>query len=413
MNSFGTSSIKCPLYDPQSARLDRQRFRRDAIPALARANSVYVPTGEHPLRGWLLLSRGDYNKLSRYSTTFQLEIGDPRSANNVSTLQNLSIVQAQCVTRGIAADDNALYLVEITDGRGIVCNQWFQFPLTTWYNVRAPAYREKFYDSSMNGGTSWTWTTMVQDIWNRMSAFLGTWPGFPSGFTHPSTPEGWWFTGVSAWSALNAVLDQLGVTIAHDPTSTTPYTIVRPGNSDTSFSNLTTKYTTNLEDDQEWIDVGAGRVPAQVVVLFRRRNQVYGSEETVFYGNNTLAKQWAMVPIYSVTVNAPSTFTGAVGTHYLWSDFTVRHDMDSNPLAADITTANALAQDQVGDYFATNYWQTLGYMSRTYAGALPFVTGSQVDGVCWYQDYSGQDQQGWKTKIVRGPNPPFPGIWCC
>lgn len=406
MNSFGTASVKYPLYDARSAREERARFRRDEIPELSLANGLYVPAGRYPTRGWILLARTDYDKLDRYSTSLELECGDPRVADNVSTLKNLAIVQAQCVTRGIVADKNALYLVELTDGRGILCNQWFQFPITAAYNIRALPYPDKFYDDTMNSGSPWTWETMLQDMWLEMTAFLGTWPGLPSDYTPHGTPEGWWFSGVPAWIALCDVLDHLGLTVACDLTLDNPYTIVRSGIADTSFDSLTTKYATHLEDDMEWIDVGAGRVPATVEVLFRRRNEVYGTEETVRYDS----LQWATTAYYTVSINAPSTFTGASGLHHIWSDLTVRYDMDGSPLAADVTLANARAQVVVDDYFATIYDQTLGRMSRRYAGALPFATGSRVDGVSWVMNYR-DPWAGWQTRLSRGACPPFAGIW--
>lgn len=384
------------------------RFRRDRVPLLERATSIYVPTGRWPARGYLLLPRKDYNELDKYSTTLQLEIGDPRRDDNVATIKNLAIVQAQCVTHGLATDEDAIYLIEVTDGRGIVYNDWFQFPLTEWYNIRAPAYPNTFFPDSMNGGTTWTWETMLEDIWEQMGTHLGPWPGLPSGVTFDSTPEGFWFPGVPAWTALCDVLDHQGLTVACDLTSATPYTIVRPGNTDTVFDALQTKYKTHLEDDLEWIDTGAGRVPKTVKVLFRRRNEVYGTEETVRYDSSL---QWSTNAIHIVSATAPATFVNAVGTHYLWSDFTVRYDMDGNALASDVTTANAIAQEQVTEYFATIYRQTAGFMSQVYAGALPFKTGSLVDGVRWYQDYSNQQRQGWKTEIIRGAQPPWRDIW--
>jgi hypothetical protein len=137
--------------------------------------------------------------------------------------------------------------------------------------------------------------------------------------------------------------------------------------------------------------------------MFRRRNEFYGSEETVRYDD---VLQWESIPKYSVTVAAPGTFSGASGSHYLWSDFTVRYDMDGLPLAADLATANLIAAQRVTEYFARIYRQTLGFMTRTYAGALPFKCGSQVDGICYYQDYR-QGRGGWRTKLVRGAEPPF------
>lgn len=411
MNTFGTSSKRLPLYDNRAIIDDRTRFRRADIPDLARANSFYFPSGKWPARGWLLLARKDYDELDTYSTSLQLEIGDPTKSDNVATIKNLSIVQARCVSRGLASDPNALYLVEITDGRGIIHNKWFQYPTNNVYNIRAPAYPQTFHPASLNSGTTWTWSTMLQNLWEQMSTFLGDWPGLPSGVTPAGIPEGQWLTGIPAWIEINDVLDHLGMTVACNPTQDNPFTIVQCGATDTTFSALQTRYLTHLEDDLEWIDTGAARVPKYVNVLFRRRNSIYGTEETVTYRSDG-PYQWDMSSSYTVTVTAPSTFSSAVGTHFLWSDFTVRYDQDNNPLAADTAIASTLAQERVTQYFGRIYRQTLGYMNQTYAGALPFSTGNQVDGVCWYMDYSSRDNwAGWRTQIVRGAHPPWPDLW--
>lgn len=387
MNTFGGYL----LVDPRSLRTNRVRFRRDYIQALEQANSFYCPSGRYGSRGWLLLPRSDYNRLNKYSTTLQLSIGQ----DNLPTLQNLSIVQARCVTYGLASDLGAIYLIEITDARGILLNNWFQFPLTGAYNIRSPGYAGGFYSDSLNDGVAWTWATMLQDIWEQIT-LLGTWPGLPS--TPTGTPEGFYFSGVSAWKALNDIVEYLGMTVACNLTQASPFTIVSAGATDAAFAALTTRYanTNNLEDDLEWIDLGSGRVPGSVIVLFRRRNTYYGSEETV----RSDSEQWTMTSDYSVTVAAPVEFTGAVGIHYIWSDFTVRYDMDGAVVSADATTAAAIAAERVTQYYNKVY--SSGYMTRTYSGALPFTTGSQVDSVKWYQDYSSQDRQAWKTKIVRG-----------
>ena len=387
-----------PLCDVRGPLADRSRFRRGAIEYLQRANSLYCPSGRWPSRGWVLLPRSEYDSIDKYSMTLEMEIGSTVS------LRNLVIVQAQCVTRGLESDLNALYLIEITDRRGILYNEWFKFPLTAMYNVRAPAYPQTFYTASLNSGSPWTWSTMVQDIWQKMQSILGAWPGLPT--TPTGTPEGFWFTGVPAWTALCDVLKHIGMTIACDLQNSNSFTIVEQGAADASFAALTTTYAPNLEDDLEWIDIGAGRIPANVKVLFRRRNSIYGSEETVTYRNDEMAKQWVTDSYYSVTIDAPDDFSSAVGTHYIWSDFTVRYDDSGNPLDADITTARAIARERVSQYF--DAIAPAAYMSRTYAGAIPFATGSLVDGVHWKQDYSWR---GWTTEVVYGPDPPWRGLW--
>lgn len=402
MNTFGAETNQLPLYDVRSVIANRQRFRREAITPLERANSIYIPSGRYATRGWILLSRYDYDQIDKYSTALQLNVGDTRLADNVGALKNLSIVQAQCVTRGLASDTNAIYLVEITDARGILCNQWFQFPTVSKYNIRSPAYPQEFYADSLNAGVAWTWAGMLQNLWEQMP-LLGDWPGLP--VTPTGTPEGFWFSGVNAWHAFNDVLEHLGLMVACNLTQASPFTIVEQNADDEAFTALQTKYLTNLEDDLEWIDYGSGRVPAVVKVLFRRRNSIYGSEETV--RRDTL--QWSTDAIYTVSVNAPAAYTSAVGTHHLWSDFTIRYDDDGDPLAADVTTANTIAQERVTQYYA--HINPAAYLSQTYAGTLPFVTGSKVDGVCYYQDFRSNNWQGWRTGVVYGPNPPWPDIW--
>lgn len=402
INTFGDASKQFALCDPRSVVENRSRFRREMLPLMSRVNSFYCPAGRFSFKGWLLLPRYEYDQLDKMATNLRLNIGDTTKPDNVSTLKNLCIVQAQCVTRGIDADPNAMYLIEVTDARGILHNQWFQFPTNSQYNVRAPAYPGVYYSLSTNVGSDWTWSTMLQNLWQQMT-LLGTWPGLPT--TPTGTPEGYWFPGIPAWYALCDVLEHLGMIVACDLTQNSPYTIVQKGTADTALSTAQTRFSANLEDDLEWIDLGAGRVPASVTVLFRRRNSIYGTEETVRYDSY----QWVTSAVYPITVAAPAAYSTASGKHHLWSDFTIRYDEDNNPVAADVITAGTIASQRASQYYASI--DPDEFMSQTYAGALPFATGSMVDGVCWSQRYRDDDHGGWRTHVVHGPNPPWPDIW--
>ncbi len=391
-NALRLASTTIPLYDVRRVLQNRAQFRRDAEPYLRLANSLYVPGGSDPARGWLLFSRNDYNQIDLYNTSLELLLDD--FANGPLALQNLAISRAWCVTRGIASDPSAVYLVEVTDRRGVLCNPWVEWPTLTQYNVRAPAYPGQFYADSQNGLAPWTWDGLVGDLWAQMP-LLGPYPGLP--VVPTSTPEGWNFPGVSAWSALNAALSYLGLMIAVDLRQSASYTIVARGDADASFTALTARYASALEDDREWIDVGSARVPSAVTVYFHRRNQYYGTEETV----RRDSLQWWSTPAYSVTLPAPAAFLQSAGKHHVWSGFTVRYDIDGQPLAADVAQAAIVAQGEVDSYFANVYWSTLGAMDRVYAGALPFASGSQVGGVCWHQ----RDEWAWRTRIWRGDLP--------
>ncbi len=411
-NALGTVSpgnpntmlVAAPLVDPRHVREERRRYRRPALPELAYANSFYCPAGVWPACGWLLLRREDYNKLDPYSTNLVLQLSD---GTTTLTFRNLTVVQAQCVTRGVAADPRAIYLVQVTDGRGVLYSPWFAQPTQSQYNATAPAYPGQYYDASLNVGAPFTWDEMVANLWGQMAARLGAYPGLPTTFTGP--PSNWLFPGISAWMALCQILDYQGCQVSADLTLTSgQYSIVNLGSADAAFVALTAKYAHRLEEDLEWIDTGSGRVPSQVTVYFHRQNEFYGTEETV----RRDSYQWTSTSYYTVTLPAPAAFTSAAGTGFQWADFKVRYDVDNNPLPADVATAATIAAEQVQQYFASIYRSTLGFMTRVYAGLLPFVTGSQVDGVVWRQDYREGTMAGWRTEIVRGRQPPWPEVAC-
>lgn len=388
MNTFGGYS----LYDPSLVIAARQKFNRPEIPELIKANSLYVPGGCEPAIGWILLRREDYDALDNWSATLQLQIEDfDKNSSSALTIKHLAIVQARCVTTGVISDKDALYLVQITDKRGVINSPWFSKPTNTQFNVRSPAYPGNYYVSTLTGSVSWSWSTMIQNLWEQIP-LLGTWPTLP--ITPTGTPEDWLFTGISVWDALFSTLDHLGLTIAVDLTSDTPYTIVRKGNTDSAFSTLTTQYANWLLEDEEPLSLGSGRVPGTLIVYFHKRYDYYGSEETVRYDD----KQWQVGhSIYSISVAAPSDFTGAQGTGYIWSDFTIRIDANGNPYDADIATAQTIAAERATQFFDRIYSSTLGAMKRTYSGTLPFKTGAQVDRITWKQL-----PHGWITIIERG-----------
>jgi hypothetical protein len=407
-NTFGIagSELAVRLFDPRMLRRLRDRFAREPLPGLALANSLYVPGGDSPARGFLLLRRRDLDAFpSKYATNFQLSVEDTKAGpagSSKLTFHNLAVVQARCVTTGLASDAEAIYLVEVTDGRGVLKNRWFEFGLNAQYNVPAPAYPNQYYQDSLNGGAAWTWPAMVENLWSKMAAFLGGFPGLPA---PPSgTPVNWIFPGVCAWEALCRVLDYLGFAVAVDLTQNAPYTIVDCGAADAAFEGDRAKHRPLLLDDAEWVDVGAARIPAEVVVYFHKKYEFYGTEETV----RRDSLQWSTTPLFQVAVPAPAVFTGAAGTHFLWSDFSVRVDVDGSPLAGDLATAATVAASTAAAYYKRAYRSTKGYLHQLYAGALPFATGSQVDGVCWRQDFRPpHDRQGWLTEIISGDDPPW------
>ena len=392
-------AVTAPLVDPAAIREERRRYLRDDIPELDHANAFYCPTGRWACRGWILVQQANYAKINIYATDLQLQIDD--FISGTLTLKNLAIVQARCVSTGIASDPTAIYLVELTDAQGVLSNPWAQWLTTSMYNVLAPAYPGQYYDLSTNAGTPWTWSTMVGDLWGQMP-LLGAYPGLPSA---PSgTPENFNFVGVPCWDALNRVLDLVGMTITCDLTKASPYSIVSVGAADAVFAALQVKYAGRIQDDLAYIDGGSGRIPGSVTVLFHRINEYYGTEETVRMDG----LQWQTGSFFSVNVVGPAPYNASAGEGFLWDSFAVRFDINGNPLAADVVTATAIANERVTQYYAREFRGTQGYRKQVYAGALPFYAGSMVDGVCWRQ--TRKQRQGWVTEIVTGPQPPFPQV---
>lgn len=388
-----------PLYDPKFERANRRRFRRQFLPQLQMANSLYVPSGPYPARGWILMLRSDFLNINPYSVALQLQIDD--FDNPPLTFNHLTVVQAHCVSTGQSGDPDSVYLVEITDKRGVLYAPWFQAPTTSAYNVLAPAYPADYYSLTENGGVPWTWDQMIGNLWGQMP-LLGAYPGLP--VVPTGTPQDWWLPGVSAWEALNRMLDLIGCVLTADLTSATPYGIADLNAEDFNFNANQLAFAHLLEDDLEYLDMGSGRVPFSVTVLFHRVNQYYGTEETI----RRDSLQWGTTYAHAVTVQGP--FPLARGTHYLWDDFAVRYDEDNQPLAADIATANTIARERAGDYFARTQRGTQGYLWQLYAGALPFATGSRTDGVAWRHDYHEDYRRGWVTEVLRGPQPPWPHV---
>ncbi len=440
-----------PLIDPRELRQNRGRFLRDDLPGLRLANALYTQSGKYASRAFCLLRRQDLQTLSAtsgprpsatglYAGNFQLEFDECMPQGTKLTFKGMSVVHAQCCTRGVESDPQAAYLVELVDARGVLRNRWFHRPTTAQFNLLAPAYPGQYYEASLDitfvdlpgapGGLQngvlvppgkaiqripWTWGRMIQNLWDSCGN-LGAFPGMPvnpdgSLFTPAGTPQGWGFVGVPVLDALQRILEHLGLTIAADLTAGQHYTIVNNGAEDTDFDDLTDEFSDQLEDDLEFVQPGSGRVPGSVAVLFHRRNREYGTEETIrpdFF-------QWVSGSFYGVDVTAAQAFAGTLtplafqtlggtvlptGTHFIWDDFTVRADVDGAPVPADVTTATAIARERARQFYNASYSGTLGSMQRRYAGLIGFATGSNVDGVCWREDYNS-GRLGWTTTVVR------------
>jgi hypothetical protein len=434
-NTFGG----VPLIDPDMIADERQRARMDGrdFPGLMDANSLMVPSGVIPAHGWLLITRANFSKLTvtsaqqlvithyRWQAATQTMVQD-----STATFNGLYIISARSPWRGAPSDPSAPYLVEIGDARWLLKNRLFEFgggqsagfPGQSSYNVRAPAYDGNYNASTVASGIPWTWAQMAQEVWQQMS-LLGTWPGLPASYTPTGTPEGWIFTGCSAWDALTAILDHLGLVVTCDLTkSSNYYSIVHYGDIDTAFSALQSTAIASFYqlEDENPIFGGAGWVPATFKCYFHRRQQYAGTEETVTPANSSPGAgpvQWGANLAYVVSVS--TGYSGPGITHF-WDDFTVRYNENSSPLSADTTSASTIASARMTDWLARITRGGNGEMRQVYSGIRPFVTGSLVDAVTWRMvspqqqprkatkpwempPFEEEDSTGWVTEIVRDP----------
>lgn len=106
-------------------------------------------------------------------------------------------------------DHTSAMIVRLTDRRGVLK----RIPVDKRYNVYECPCGEVL-SATKNGGSLWTWSEMVGDLW-AVSSALGTFPGLP--FTPHGTPSNFVFEGQTLFEALTHVFTRLSVAPFHDP----------------------------------------------------------------------------------------------------------------------------------------------------------------------------------------------------
>ena len=165
-----------------------------------RANSFDWSAGRDPGRGCVLMTLSDLASLDVESA---LDLTFADSAGRTVTLKSLYVTDAHDTRANSArGDPRAVYRVELTDRRGVSDDGPV---LDIAYNLRDQD--GDYVASSLNAGVAWTWSELLQDLWdaNGLMGSLPTLPGTPDG-----TPEGFEFYGVGSYDAINDVLDRLG-----------------------------------------------------------------------------------------------------------------------------------------------------------------------------------------------------------
>lgn len=362
-----------------------------------RANSYTNPLGCRHGTGWLLLTRGtldDLDQTAGHDLTFSLSKKESNLGESFSvTHKNLHIVGATCLTPGLRGDRNAAYLVEIADRRRranmvpkatrstgeTAYNVRINYP-TIWYMGGAD-----YYSDTLNVVTPWTWTEMVENLWNSHGstvARLGDYPGLP--FTPHGTPENFYFDGWLFMDALAAVLERLGCALKLD-TLTDTYSIVRLCASDTQHdAALVARDRLRVWDDDPVLPVYV-RHPQYLRVYFaRRRGGGYDYMDATDPSGQATGVEADTYAVAYDDLTALTNEAGAIGS----SD--------------NFATLQARADERATDFFRR---LRAGRLRRVYAAPLSdagLMPGSMVTSVRWADTGNGMT-----TEVVRrlGPVP--------
>lgn len=370
----------------------------------SRVNSFMNPLGPSPARGLFLLLRKDLDSLDLNSGSFTIKFKDDTGAE--VTANNLLISkEPQCLSPGKDADENSLYLVEFSDARHTLQPGFFAFPINEQYNVRAAGYGTDRYDETENAGSAWTWSTMTEDVWNKMTAILGAFTSLP--VTPDGSPEDWKFPGVSAWTALNQILHRIGCAVKWDHTLTSAqYSIVQLGATDSGATTAQSSAAAKLIYDRMYMPVNRGKLPGKLVVYFGRRQEDYGTEQTTPKDNT----QFTTSAVVSKEITLTTTGTDANTKHHVWDDLPAEFDV-SDGFTPSSTAGNDAALQTRAQERADDFERMVitggGRLHKVYTGIISgLATGSTIKGVAYRQDLVGYGTGrvgGLVTEIINHP----------
>jgi hypothetical protein len=246
----------------------------------------------------------------------------------------------------------------------------------------------------------WTWALMVADVW-AVCAVLGAAPGLPATANVDGVPEGWIFNGISAYKALNQILDRLSCGIAADLSQPvgSQFTIVNVGAADAVALALINTAQPRKIHDEDFQEAIAGRVPYGVTVLFHRQQLDYGSERTTPQTTGANG-QFTTNAVYSIQVPGPAAiqpFAQAGIYHPIWDDMPALYDAGGSLLNGAALTTRSLSRQ--ADFYNSLLSTGGERLRKVFSGLLNFVPSSTIRGVAWRQWHDG----GLVTEIVRHP----------
>jgi hypothetical protein len=342
---------------------------REMSKAWRKANCFFCPLGPASSRGWFVLTRRAYAQLSTsgpLTLNWTQQVTDLDSGGSLATtllsFKNLYLLKAERLFPGGEGDLDALYLVELVDGRYLAEKNSDTGVIQA--NIRSFANSTDY----LTGTSGVTWLSLIQSLWNACPT-LGTAPvALPGGLPIDSIPQNTWLLGLNAYHALNTVLDQLDCALLPNPfDAANPFGLVQLGSTQTVPDEADT-----LEFNGEPTAPNSVEAAAYLRVyhFFHRNN--YGQER-----DTELSDNWA----YSASAPAqmPTGIAGATGTLPIWDDLPkVLDENDSLINQADITTRDA---NRVSRY--TTRW-SVAAQHRIHAGLLnTLLPGGQIRATLW------------------------------
>lgn len=344
-----------------SRMLSRQRKTSEII--RNRANSYRCPTGSAWGQGWCLLTGENLAKLTP-STPYAFTM---KSGTDSITLAKAYVLRIVCVSPGSAdpvaspfntgsffssgtLDRNGAYLVEFVDRR------YFLSRFTTIakvYNFRCLSTQvgtvnaAEFYVDSLNSGSLWTWSTLLDSIWSQMGSLATTITSNFGTLQYPSNvPENLSFLGISAWNAFNQVVEMIGGTLVYNPT-TDNFTLTPSSTTQisTSQKNQLRKIRVFDYDTQE---EAVPNLPANYVVYFQRQEKYAGTEPENGFAtgsvNSWLPNSVTSVTVGTTTIPGLARVTTIPGTsEALWSPKPAFIKPDGSLLSSATVNSEALA----------------------------------------------------------------------
>lgn len=364
------------------------------------ANSYACPRGFEPGDGWFLLTRAQAAAVVK-TAAVSCAFTDGTKTATVSLYWDT----AYSISKTVAGVASSAYFVRMKDVRAILQMTC----LNIRYNVRKPHWdgassdSDLYFSETLNGSSEWTWATLVSDVWDELPSVAGAAPSLP--FTPEGTPMDLEFIGVSAWTALEQVLDQINCTVALDPIAGT-FTIVQIGDTQSGLAAAKTAAAGGLRYSYDPIGADICDVPETVSVFFRVSQQNLAGDRNSVEDDDTFNSP---VHVEDKTTSASGVITGTKVC--VWDAMLAIVDESGT-----VTNSSALSDraDEVKDDYVTRF--TDDRDRDHYAGILKtLLPGSEVAKVVW-RDYGdrGDFADGLLTEVHYGQDvrvPPDAPDW--